>query len=468
MLSISTASSRSARLCDGLSRRTLLQAGGLGLIGAGLGSLGSRTALASTAAASFGQAKRCIVLFLMGGPPQHSTWDPKPDAPAEVRGEIPPIATNVPGLQIGELLPRTSLLMDHMAVLRAVATDDNAHSSSGYFMLTGHPHIPMNQENANPGAPNDRPNMAAIVQHLAKGHPLLPPAVRLPHHIFNTDNSVWPGQESGYLGHSANPWLFRCEPGSANYDVPDFRLSADVSLDRLGSRRSLLSQMDAQLVAAEASLPLKRFNNEQRQAFDLLSSAGARGACDLSREPDAVRDRYGRTQFGQSVLLARRLVEAGVSFVHVNWFRGVDEPSDAPCWDSHTMETQRLKTVLVPPTDLALSALLEDLQQRGMLDSTLVCVLSEFGRTPRFNGRGGRDHWGHVFSVALAGGGIRGGGVHGTSDPQGGYPREGMVAPQDITATMFHCLGLSPETEIHDQLGRPFPISRGNVIAPIV
>ncbi len=466
MLSIESAAT--PRLCDGLSRRTLLRAGSIGLMGAGLVGPTPRSVAAGSGSPSFGRAKRCIVLFLMGGPPQHSTWDPKPDAPAEVRGEISPIATNVPGLFIGEEFSRLSLLMDHVAVLRAVVTDDNAHSSSGYFMLTGHPHIPMNQENANPGAPNDRPNMAAIVQHLAQGRPLLPPSVRLPHHIFNTDQSVWPGQESGYLGHKANPWLFRCEPGSATYDVPDFRLPADVTLDRLGHRRSLLRQIDAQLAAIDTSASLERFTNEQRQAFDLLSSAGARAACHLSREPDAVRDRYGRTQFGQSVLLARRLVEAGVTFVHVNWFRSVDEPSDAPCWDSHTMETKRLKTVLMPPTDLALSALLEDLRGRSMLEDTLVCVLSEFGRTPKFNGRGGRDHWGHVFSVALAGGGIRGGVIHGASDPQGAYPREGQVSPQDITATIFHCLGLAPETEIHDQLGRPFPISRGNVIAPIV
>lgn len=465
---LSIASAARTRLCDGLSRRTLLRAGSVGMLGAGLMPLATQPLRAASASPSFGKAKRCIVLFLMGGPPQHSTWDPKPNAPAEIRGEISPIATNVPGLEIGEEFSRTSLLMNHIAVLRAVVTDDNAHSSSGYFMLTGHPHIPMNAENANPGAPNDRPNMAAIVQHLAKGRPLLPPAVRLPHHIFNTDQSIWPGQESGYLGHAANPWLFRCEPGSPGYDVPDFRLSADVTLDRLGHRRSLLSQMDAQLAAVDASLPLRRFGNEQRQAFDLLSSAGARAACDLSREPDAIRDRYGRTQFGQSVLLARRLAEAGVTFVHVNWFRSPDEPGDAPCWDSHARETHRLRTELIPPTDLALSALLEDLRGRGMLDETLVCVLSEFGRTPKFNGRGGRDHWEHVFSVALAGGGIRGGVVHGVSDPQGAYPREGQVSPQDITATIFHCLGLAPETEIHDQLGRPFPISRGSVIAPIV
>jgi uncharacterized protein (DUF1501 family) len=455
------------RLCDGLSRRTVLRAGGLGLLGASP-LLSSSKAKAEGVSSSFGKAKRCIVLFLMGGPPQHSTWDPKPDAPAEVRGELAPTATSVPGLQICEYLPNTAMLMDQIAVLRAVVTDDNAHSSSGYFMLTGHPHVPFNFENANPGPPNDRPNLGAIVQHLHHGERLLPPAVRLPHHIFNTDQSVWPGQESGYLGHAANPWLFRCEPASPNFDIPDFRLAADVSLGRMGQRQSLLSLIDAQLAGAEASLATRSFDLQQRQAFNLLSSKEARAACDLSQEADPLRDRYGRTQFGQSVLMARRLVESGVSYVHVNWFRSPDEPSDAPCWDSHTMETQRLKTVLLPPTDLAISALLTDLRDRGLLDSTLVAILSEFGRTPKFNGRGGRDHWGHVFSVALAGGGIRGGVVHGASDAQGAYPQEGIVRPQDITATMLYCLGYAPHTEIHDLLGRPFPISPGEVIGAIV
>lgn len=204
-----------------------------------------------------------------------------------------------------------------------------------------------------------------------------------------------------------------------------------------------------------------------QQAFDLLRSKESRAAFDLSQEPDAVRDRYGRTQFGQSVLLARRLIEAGVSLVQVNWFRGPDEPSEAPCWDSHVGESERLRTVLAPPCDQAFSALLEELQQRGLFDETLVVCLSEFGRTPRFNARAGRDHWRNVFSVALAGGGVRGGQVYGASDGLGAEPKSGRVQPQDLTATVLHCLGVSPETEIHDGLGRPLPASRGEVIWPI-
>jgi hypothetical protein len=457
---------RTGGLCDGLSRRTLLRAGSL----ATLGSLAGLPVLRSARAGepTPGRAKSVIVLFLLGGPPQHSTWDPKPDSPPEVRGEFAPIATNVPGLEISELLSRTARHADKLALLRAVSTDDNAHSSSGYFMMTGVPHIPMNRENANPGAPNDYPTLGAVLGQISHRSSLIPASIRLPHHIYNTDGSVWPGQDSGWMGHAVDPWLFNCEPASENFDVPQFRLAADVTLDRLTERRSLLGQIDAQVREIERSRNLDRYSDERRQAFDLLSTASARSACDLKLETDATRDRYGRNQFGQSVLLARRLVEADVQFVQVNWFRGADEPSDNPCWDSHTDETNRLKNVLVPPLDMALSALFEDLEQSGKLDETLVVCTAEFGRTPKINGRAGRDHWGHVFSIALGGGGIRGGQAIGASDEQGGWPASRLVRPQDITATIFHQMGYAADTEIHDPAGRPLPISRGDVIGEIV
>jgi hypothetical protein len=494
------------RLCDGLSRREILRAGSLGALG--LAAPFGRFALASPPRGD-APARACIVLFLLGGPPQHSTWDPKPLAPAEVRGNFGVIPTNVPGIQICELLPRMAQVMDKVALLRAVVTGDNAHSSSGYYMMTGVPHVPMNMENANPGAPNDWPTMGAVLQHLATGTRLLPPSVRLPMHIYNTDGSVWPGQDSGWLGHAADPWLFRCEPASPDFDVPQFRLQADVTLGRLSNRRSLLDQLETQLrevdrgatnagrngipsvstrdvfrqdtgITNQSAIPGRRntipsykgalatYADRERQAFDLLSSAQARAACDLKQEPPEVRERYGNGQFGQSVLLARRLVESGVKFVQVNWFRGADEPAANPCWDSHVDETNRLKNVLVPPLDQAYSALLTDLAERGLLDETLVVCMAEFGRSPKLDGNGGRGHWGSVFSVALSGGGIKGGQVHGASDDQAAYPREGIVHPQDLTATIFDRLGYSPETQLHDAFGRPLPISRGDVIEAIV
>jgi len=456
------------RLCDRLPRREVLRAGSLATLGA-LAGLSPRVSSANGAAPlPNGPAKRCIVLFLLGGPPQHSTWDPKPLAPSEVRGEFGPIPTVVPGMDICELMPETAQVAQHLAILRAVVTGDNAHSSSGYAMMTGQPHVPLQVENANPGAPNNWPTLGAVVQHLHRGPRLLPAAIRLPHHIFNTDNSVWPGQDSGFLGANADPWLFNCQPGSPNFEIPHFKLQADVPLGRLDNRRSLLSQLETQLRTVDRGPGVDVYGLQREQALTILGKAQAREACDLNKESAVTRDRYGRSQFGQSVLLARRLIEADVSFVQVNWFRGPEEPSDAPCWDSHAREGERLRTVLVPPLDLALSALIRDLKDRGLLDETLIAVLSEFGRTPRLNSRAGRDHWGHVFSVALAGGGIRGGVVHGTSDAHAAYPSEGQVSPADITATIFDRLGYPASTEIHDPLGRPLAISRGEPIQAIL
>jgi hypothetical protein len=463
---------KGARLGDGLTRRDVLHAGGLGLFGLSLPELlrgRARAAKAPGRGTRGPRAKACIVLFLMGGPPQHSTWDPKPDAPDLIRGEFKPIATSVPGTKVSELLPRLARLADKLCLLRAVCTDDNAHSSSGYYMMTGRPHQPMNAENVNPGPPNNWPTLGAYVQRLRKAPgATLPAAVRLPHHIFNTDGSTWPGQDAGLLGRNADPWLLRCEPASAKNGFPDFRLSADVSPSRLQGRRGLRDRINRRFQAVERGGAPDHFDAQAQQAFDLLRSDRSRNAFDLDREPRAVRERYGLNQFGQSVLLARRLVEAGVSMIQVNWFRGPNEPPDNPCWDSHTKESERLKTVLAPPLDQAFSALLEDLSLRGLLDETLVVTLAEFGRTPRFNGRTGRDHWGHVFSLALAGGGIRGGQVYGASDKIGGYPKDGRVLPPDLLATIFHCLGYRPDTEVEDALGRPLPLSRGQVLRQLL
>jgi hypothetical protein len=460
---------RGARLCDGLSRRDVLHVGALGMLGLTMPELLRGRALASdTVSHQSARAKSCILLFLMGGPPQQSTWDPKPDAPSDVRGDIRPIATCVPGIHIGELMPRLAQHADKLCILRAVTTQDNAHSSSGYYMMTGQPHQPQNVENVNPGAPNNWPSMPGAVQRLRGVAGALPAGVRLPHRIFNTDGSVWPGQDAGFLGRAADPWLLRCEPASPQYRIPEFSLAADVPLSRLEYREALLGAIDQRAQAVENSGMLGQYDRQTQQAFGLLRSDRSRHAFDLELEPATMRDRYGRSQFGQSVLLARRLVEAGVSLVQVNWFRGPNEPSDNPCWDSHTNETARLRTVLVPPMDQAFAALLDDLTQRGMLDDTLVVCMAEFGRTPRFNGRAGRDHWGYVFSLAMAGGGIRGGQVYGASDRIGGHPKEGRVLPEDVTATIFHCLGYHPHTEIHDPQGRPLALSRGQVLRQVL
>jgi hypothetical protein len=457
------------RLCDGISRRAMLQVGGLGLTGLTLrGLLAADESTSAKQDTLRPRAKSCILLFLMGGPPQHSTWDPKPDAPEDVRGEIGPIATNVPGVQFGELMPQLAARANQLCVLRAVSTGDNAHSSSGYYMLTGRPHSPMNAENANPGAPNNWPTLGAVVSALAPPRSELPAAIRLPCHIFNTDGSVWPGQDAGFLGRKADPWLFRCTPAAADFKIPEFTLPIEMPVDRLASRHFLLQSLNQRFAAVERSSVLDHYDGVTQRAYSLLASARSRCAFDLAQEPDDLRARYGATQFGQSVLLARRLIEAGTRLVQVNWYRGADEPSEAPCWDSHANETKRLKEVLIPPLDAAYATLLDDLSQRGLLDETLVVCLSEFGRTPRFNKRAGRDHWGHVFSVSLAGGGIQGGVVYGASDRLGAQPKEGLVRPEDITATLFHCLGFPTATEIRDPQNRSLPITTGQVLHQIL
>ena len=419
-------------------------------------------------AGSFGKAKGCIVLFMLGGPPQHETWDPKPEAPAEIRGDFKPIATATPGLQVGELMPQTAKWTNHIAVLRAMATDDNAHSASGYWMLTGNPHSPKNAENSLPGPPNDWPCMAAVVRHLKGDAGPLPGSIRLPEEIWNTGRLLWPGQDAGWLGSHADPWLVNCDPNAPDFRIPDIALPAELTSERFAQRRDFLSQLNRSLDKMQSSPQLQRWGAWQSKAIDLIRTKETQNAFSIDQESQATRDRYGRNRFGQSVLLARRLVESGVSLVQVNWTRWKDDPDNAPAWDTHAKNAERLKTVLMPPMDQAYSALLEDLHQRGMLDDTLVVWIGEFGRSPKHNPSGGRDHWGHVFSGALAGGGVQGGAVYGASDRQGAFPLDGRVEPQDLTATVFHCLGFPPNTEIHDRLGRPLAISKGSPIEAIL
>ena len=441
------------KLCDGLTRREWLRVGGLGALGLSLPSLlqgreeGRAWSVAPPVcvASSFGKAKSCILLFYLGGPPQHETWDPKDDAPVEVRGELRSIASNVPGIRVGELMPRTAKLLDRICVLRAMSTDDNAHSSSGYWMLTGVPHQPMNSENAKPGAPNDWPCTAAIVHQLRRGKNGLPPAIVLPEPIWNTGMLYWPGQDGGFLGRTADPWLIRCDPSSPDFQIPGLSLSAELPAPRLSSRLSLLEQVNRGLDGVDRSEAVARFDQRSQQAFDLLRAGKARRAFDLDLEPAPLRDRYGRNRWGQSVLLARRLVEAGVSLVQVNWMRMPGDTDDSPAWDTHNKNAQRLKNNLMPPMDLAYSALLEDLDTRGLLDETLVVWMGEFGRSPKINPMAGRDHWEHCYSALVAGGGVRGGRVVGASDARGERPTACPVTPADVAATIHRCVGITSE-----------------------
>ncbi len=458
-------------LCDGTTRREWLRIGGIGLGGLSLAGLCAQRARAAESAAvasgSFGKAKAVIIFGLLGGPPQHETWDPKPHAPAEVRGEFGVIPTKTPGLMVGELMPQTAAWTHKMAVLRAIVTNDNAHSSSGYQMLTGMPHVPLNQESAVPKPPNNAPGMGAIVRALRPAPGQLPSAVTLPEHIWNDGNFPWPGQDAGLLGQKHNPWLIHCDPSAADFSVPGLALPGELSAVRVDSRRSLLQTLNQHVDNLQRSSAVTGYGIHAQKALDLLSGSKSREAFEIRREPDSVRDRYGRSRFAQSILLARRLVEADVSLVQVNWTRIKDQPNQGG-WDTHAKHNESLKKLLMPMMDQCFSALIEDLDQRGLLDTTLVVWFGEFGRTPRFNGNAGRDHWGRVFSLALAGGGIRGGVVHGVSDKHAAEPVDGVVQARDILATIFHCLGYHPDSELRDPVGRPFPVSRGHVIDAIV
>lgn len=452
------------------NRREWLRIGGLSWASLALSHLQQPRTLASRSPGSefVGRARNCIILFMAGGPPHHDTWDPKPDAPAEIRGDLQPIHTCVPGLLVNELMPHTARLADRILVLRAMSTGDNAHSSSGYYMLTAHPHRPMNFENARPGAPNDAPNLGAVARRLWDQPGQLPAAVTVPELIVNNPNLTWPGQDAGSLGRAADPWLLACDPNAEQFQVPGLGLPNDVPAIRFEERRALLGQVESFTQQLERSAAVERRSIYQRQAFELLQSPQAREAFALDREPARVRERYGRNKFGQSVLLARRLIERGVRLVQVNWPRiPGDTNAGDPLWDTHQRNSHNLRTRLMPPMDLAYSALLEDLQARGLLDETLVVWMGEFGRTPRINSAAGRDHWAAVFSAALAGGGVPGGVVYGMSDRIGAQPVEGRVLPTDLHATILHLLGVPSSQEIIDTLGRPLPLVRGEVIRVI-
>jgi hypothetical protein len=452
-----------SRLCDGWTRREWLHVGGLGAMGLSLPALlRGRPAFAKETA----KAKAVIVICLLGGPPQHETWDPKPDAAAEISGGLKPIASATPGLMVGELMPQTARITDKICVLRGMCTNDPAHSSSGYYMTTGKPHQPIGVENAKPGAPNDWPSVGAVVRKLRGDRGGLPAAITLPEQAANNGNLTWPGQDAGFLGRGSDPWLLNGNPAAASFEIPGLSLPGDVPALRFDGRRSLLQQVNHHLDAVQRSGAPGDYDAQSRQAFELVASSKSRQAFELNREPDHLRERYGRLKFGQSLLLARRLVEAGVPLIRVNWSRDLGglNKGEHETWDTHVKNHACLKTFLMPVMDQAYSALLEDLSARGLLDETLVVWMGEFGRSPRINGGGGRDHWGNVFSIALAGGGVKGGRVLGASDRIGAYPKDGRVRPEDLTATIFERLGYAPDTEMRDTLGRPLAISRGEVI----
>jgi hypothetical protein len=450
------------------SRRELLQIGGVSGLGLSLTSLaqGHTAPADQRLARTFGKAKHLLIVYLSGGPSQFETFDPKPDAPAEVRGIFKPIDTRVPGVRICELLPRTAAIMDRLAVIRSFSTSDPNHESAGYWIHTGYKYAGPNMRATHP---SDWPCLGSVVKVLKPATRVPFTTVMLPEPIIANPNVFLPGQNAGFMGRRWDPELFRCDPAAADFRVEGLDLPDDLPSLRLSSRQDLLHQLDDPARRRRLESAAQDQDRTRHEAMQVLLSGAVRTAFDLKREPEKVRQRYGRGKWAQSILLARRLLEAGVRMVFVNWPReSGDLSSSNPLWDTHAANNARMKDVLCPQFDQGFPALIEDLEQRGLLAETLVVAYGEMGRTPTFNPSGGRDHWGNVFSIVLAGAGIAAGQVYGASDAKGAEPAWGRVQPQELTATIFHLLGIGHEAHFLDRFGRPYPVTQGQPLAPVL
>jgi hypothetical protein len=454
---------RAKTLCDRVTRRELMRVGGLSLLG-----MSMPQALRAGQGSGLGSAKSVILLNLLGGPSHQDMFDMKPDAPTEIRGEFRPISSSLAGVQVCEHLPNTSRWMHRATLVRTVTHNYNAHNPLA--MVTGF----AGGEPAQIMAKNtDPPDIGAVCQYLGRVSPGLPGAVCMPCYPGWGEGIRRPGPYGGYLGRQYDPFFSLCkptfdrEPRVPHYDpvrpigqpfMPSLDALPEMTVDRLDSRRSLLTQLDEQFRAANSSSAVATMDKFGRQAFGLLTSNKTREAFDLSRESDAVRDRYGRNLTGSSLLTARRLVEAGVTFVsvHTEIFGKYGHS-----YDMHENNFGMLKDHNLPILDMCFPTLMRDLDERGLLDSTLVVVMGEMGRSPKVNSKAGRDHWPQCGFSLLAGGGVRAGHVHGVTDKHAAYPTRDPVSPGDVVATIYHLLGIDPHMTVPDLSGRPIQIAHG-------
>ncbi len=435
-----------------MTRRHVLWAGALGSVGLSLPQL-----LRAEAQNRRKQEISLILVVPWGGPAQLDTFDLKPSAPDEVRSPFRPIATRTPGLQISEHLPRLAGISDRYVIIRSAAHQITTHNPATHYALTGYPPAIANVE-LTTARRTDHPSIGSVLAKLRPSRGSLPSYVQLPLPLI--DNGAFSnGQNAGFLGTAFDPLVVSKDPSKADFCVPAGSLPPEVNGDRLNGRRDLLRQLDAHAEHWSDTAAVHDMGIYYHKAYRLLCSAASKQAFDVTREPAPVRDRYGRGTLGQSLLVARRLVEAGVRLVLV----GDTRPNTNDRWDTHGGNYQAIAAQL-RETDTALSGLLEDLHSRGLLPWTVVLWMAEFGRTPRARANGGRDHWPHCYSLLLAGGGIQGGRVHGASDSIAAAPREHPVRPEDIHATLYHLLGIGLNTEIHDPVGRPIRICQGTPI----
>lgn len=457
--------------CDGVTRREALRVGGLSLFGAALPGFlrgaEQRTATRHAAgrASLTPRAKSVILVNLFGGPPHMDMFDLKPHAPANVRGEFQPISTSIPGVQVCELLPETAQLMDRATLIRTYSHRYNSHNP--YNVLTG---FDGGNDRENYFAKRtDHPSIGSVCQHFGLGRDDIPPYVVMPAFPGYSQSLRRSGPYGGYIGSRFDPLMTTCEPTYSKPDsgfykvitpygspIPPMSTSAaEMTANRLSRRHSLLTQVDASLAALDRNRTVERLDEYMQKAFALLSSPKTRAAFDVDAEPPAVRDRYGRTLWGSSALIARRLVEAGSTFVTIHW-----ETDHGGHWDLHENNFGMLRSHL-PVLDQVTSALVTDLDERGLLDETLVIVMGEMGRSPRINGKAGRDHWPQCGFVLLFGGGTKRGMVLGTTDKLAAYPIDRPVSAGDLAATIYQLLGVDPELTVTDLGGRPIGISHG-------
>ena len=441
-----------------LTRRKMVQAGGLGVLGLTLPDLIHGQAQAALSASSklptFGKAKSCMIVFLSGGASHHDTFDMKPDATAEIRGEFNPISTNVPGMMVCEHLPQVSKHFDKFTVVRSVTHKDSNHSSAVYEMVTGNPYPRASNLSAEVSR-EDHPHIGSSLMMVEGANSAVPKFVTLPDYIA-VAGPVRAGQHAGFLGFRADPMVPRGDPNDPNFSPADLALVPNVIPSRLSQRQELLSMFNGmgRMKGMDKLAAMSELDSSAEKAFNVLTSGHTQRAFNIQDESPALRERYGRNLFGQSVLLGRRMVEAGVRLVHVNWIR-IREFG----WDTHVENFPNLKDKLLPPMDQAFSALMEDMSARGLFEDTLVILMDEFGRSPKINpSNGGREHWPQANSILMAGAGIPGGRYYGKTDKIGAVPIDRPISPAQLAATIFHALGVEPRSQVQTMLGRPWRI----------
>ncbi len=447
---------RPTHLCEGVTRREWFRVGGLTSMGLMLPDLlrAEEARAVERRASTFGRAKSCIFCFMFGGPAHQDIWDLKPDAPAEVRGQFSPIGTKVPGTHFCEHIPKTARIADRFALIRSVTHPDSTHTVAMHYMQTGVRH---RRPNTNPtNLPDDFPCFGATMNLVNRQPSVLPAGISLnaPGNEVPSGH-IFPGFFAGFIGRHLDPMFVTDDPSKPDFNP--FPMVSGLAKNRIDERATLLSRLDQLRRKLDHVGAMKDISGFQEKAIRLINSPDAVRAFNLSREKRDLRERYGMTSFGQGCLLARRLVESGVRLVTLNWARDY-QPRVADHWDTHA-DNFRKHEKLLPVFDQGYTALIDDLDQRGLLDETLVAVVSEFGRTPKINQNAGRDHWPGCFSITLAGAGIRGGLVHGASDKMAAYPVRDAVSPEELAATIYHALGVPGDFELVDHSGRPFPLT---------